>query len=141
MANNQMTNYIIPTAEDVPPIHVFFEEIPSATADTAQRNWRVAARRACSGNRERNQRRNGVSFHAIPLLPEDLFPAGALQSADEQAVDERHAGHNQVQPERKPCTVQTPPLKRLLDVLREDLHLTEPKKDAAKANADRAPCA
>ena len=28
MANNQMTNYIIPTAEDVPPIHVFFEEIP-----------------------------------------------------------------------------------------------------------------
>jgi hypothetical protein len=28
MANNQMTNYIMPTAEDVPPIHVFFEEIP-----------------------------------------------------------------------------------------------------------------
>ena len=28
MANNQMTNYIMPTSEDVPPIHVFFEEIP-----------------------------------------------------------------------------------------------------------------
>ncbi len=28
MANNQMTNYIIPTSVDVPPIHVFFEEIP-----------------------------------------------------------------------------------------------------------------
>ena len=28
MANNQMTNYIMPTAEDVPPIHVYFEEIP-----------------------------------------------------------------------------------------------------------------
>jgi CO/xanthine dehydrogenase Mo-binding subunit len=29
----------------------------------------------------------GVSFHAIPLLPEDLFPVlAALQSADEQAV-------------------------------------------------------
>ncbi len=37
MANNQMTNYIMPTAEDVPPIHVYFEEIPFATADTAQR--------------------------------------------------------------------------------------------------------
>ena len=28
MVNNQMTNYIMPTAEDVPPIHVYFEEIP-----------------------------------------------------------------------------------------------------------------
>jgi len=28
MVNNQMTNYIMPTAEDVPPIHIFFEEIP-----------------------------------------------------------------------------------------------------------------
>ena len=28
MANNQMTNYIMPTAEDVPPIHVYFEQIP-----------------------------------------------------------------------------------------------------------------
>src|SRR6266568_7144178 len=26
MANNQMTNYIMPTAADVPPIHVYFEE-------------------------------------------------------------------------------------------------------------------
>jgi CO/xanthine dehydrogenase Mo-binding subunit len=28
MANGQMTNYIMPTAADVPPIHVFFEELP-----------------------------------------------------------------------------------------------------------------
>src|SRR5208282_3194625 len=28
----------------------------------------------------------------------------------------------------KPCAVQTPPLKRLLDVLREDLHLTGTKE-------------
>ena len=28
MANNQMTNYIMPTSADVPPIRVFFEEIP-----------------------------------------------------------------------------------------------------------------
>ena len=28
MANNQMTNYIMPTAEDVPPIHIFWEERP-----------------------------------------------------------------------------------------------------------------
>ncbi len=28
MANNQMTNYIIPTAVDIPPIQVIFEEVP-----------------------------------------------------------------------------------------------------------------
>jgi len=27
--NGQMTNYIMPTSMDVPPIRVFFEEIPS----------------------------------------------------------------------------------------------------------------
>jgi CO/xanthine dehydrogenase Mo-binding subunit len=30
MANAQMTNYIIPTAADVPPIRVYFEEVPYA---------------------------------------------------------------------------------------------------------------
>ncbi len=28
MANGQMTNYIMPTAVDIPPIRVFFEEHP-----------------------------------------------------------------------------------------------------------------
>jgi CO/xanthine dehydrogenase Mo-binding subunit len=28
MINNQMTNYIMPTAMDVPPIRVYFEELP-----------------------------------------------------------------------------------------------------------------
>ncbi|HEY2433907.1 MAG TPA: xanthine dehydrogenase family protein molybdopterin-binding subunit [Vicinamibacterales bacterium] len=30
MANSQMTNYIMPTAMDVPPIRVYFEEVPYA---------------------------------------------------------------------------------------------------------------
>jgi CO/xanthine dehydrogenase Mo-binding subunit len=30
MANNQMTNYIMPTAADVPPIRVYFTEVPYA---------------------------------------------------------------------------------------------------------------
>ena len=29
MANAQMTNYIIPTSMDLPPIRVYFEETPS----------------------------------------------------------------------------------------------------------------
>ena len=28
MVNGQMTNYIMPTSMDVPPIRVFFEELP-----------------------------------------------------------------------------------------------------------------
>jgi len=36
--------------------------------------------------------------------------------------------------------VETLPMKRLLDVLREDLHLTGTKEGAAKASAAPAPC-
>jgi CO/xanthine dehydrogenase Mo-binding subunit len=28
MANNRMTNYIIPTSADIPPVRVFFQEQP-----------------------------------------------------------------------------------------------------------------
>ena len=46
MANNQMTNYIMPTAEDVPPIHVYFEEIPFRLRRIRrQRHRRIAPRR------------------------------------------------------------------------------------------------
>jgi CO/xanthine dehydrogenase Mo-binding subunit len=30
MINGQMTNYIMPTSMDIPPIRVFFEELPYA---------------------------------------------------------------------------------------------------------------
>src|SRR5439155_14137548 len=30
MSNNQLTNYIVPTSVDVPPIRVIFEEVPYA---------------------------------------------------------------------------------------------------------------
>ncbi len=40
MRNNQMTNYIMPTSADLPPIRVFFEEIrQSSTARMARREW------------------------------------------------------------------------------------------------------
>ncbi len=80
MANNQMTNYIMPTAEDVPPIHVYFEqshfphggfgakgigELPHDGPAPAILN---AIRDA-----------TGISFNAIPLLPEDLY-AGLVET-------------------------------------------------------------
>ena len=37
MANGQMTNYIMPTSVDVPPIRVFFEEVPYALGRAARK--------------------------------------------------------------------------------------------------------
>ena len=64
MANNQMTNYIMPTAEDVPPIHVFFEEIPFQLRRLWRKgHWRIAARRTRAGHSECDPDATGVSFH------------------------------------------------------------------------------
>ncbi len=37
MVNSQMTNYIIPTSADIPPIRVYFEEQPYAYGPAARR--------------------------------------------------------------------------------------------------------
>jgi len=39
MQNNQMTNYIIPTSQDIPPIRVFFEERPFGMGRMGRRDW------------------------------------------------------------------------------------------------------
>jgi CO/xanthine dehydrogenase Mo-binding subunit len=74
MANNQMTNYIMPTAEDVPPIHVYFEEIPCRFGGFGAKGIGELphdgpAPAILNGIRDAI----GVGFNAIPLLPEDLF--------------------------------------------------------------------
>ena len=51
MANNQMTNYIMPTAADIPPIRVFFEENPyaygpAARKESASCRWTARRRRS-----------------------------------------------------------------------------------------------
>jgi CO/xanthine dehydrogenase Mo-binding subunit len=74
MANNQMTNYIIPTAEDVPPIHVFFEEIPSKYGGYGAKGiGELPHDGPAPAIVNAIKDATGVSFHAIPLLPEDLF--------------------------------------------------------------------
>jgi CO/xanthine dehydrogenase Mo-binding subunit len=88
MANNQMTNYIIPTAEDVPPIHVFFEEIPFKYGGYGAKGIGELPHDGPAPaivNAIRDA--TGVSFHSIPLLPEDLFAVfAALQIVEEQAT-------------------------------------------------------
>jgi CO/xanthine dehydrogenase Mo-binding subunit len=88
MANNQMTNYIMPTAEDVPPIHVYFEEIPFRFGGFGAKGIGELPHDGPAPailNAIRDAM--GVGFNAIPLLPEDLY-AGlvARQLAEEPAL-------------------------------------------------------
>jgi CO/xanthine dehydrogenase Mo-binding subunit len=74
MANNQMTNYIMPTAEDVPPIHVFWEELPFQHGGFGAKGIGELPHDGPAPailNAIRDA--TGVSFNTIPLLPEDLF--------------------------------------------------------------------
>ena len=74
MTNNQMTNYIMPTAEDVPPIHIFFEEIPFRYgAFGAKGIGELPHDGPAPAILNAIRDATGVGFHAIPLLPEDLF--------------------------------------------------------------------
>ena len=83
--NNQMTNYIMPTSQDLPPIRVYFEEIPYAYGPYGAKgigelpmdgpapaiiNAVVAA--------------TGQEFRSIPLMPEDIF---AVLSASPTEVE------------------------------------------------------
>jgi CO/xanthine dehydrogenase Mo-binding subunit len=85
MANNQMTNYIIPTAEDVPPIHVFFEEIPFQYGGFGAKGIGELPHDGPAPailNAIRDA--IGTSFHCIPLLPEDLFIKLAAHQLEEE---------------------------------------------------------
>jgi CO/xanthine dehydrogenase Mo-binding subunit len=88
MANNQMTNYIIPTAEDVPPIHVFFEEIPFRYGGYGAKGiGELPHDGPAPAIVNAIKDATGISFHAIPLLPEDLFAGLAAHlSVEEQAT-------------------------------------------------------
>ncbi|HSZ15863.1 MAG TPA: xanthine dehydrogenase family protein molybdopterin-binding subunit [Terracidiphilus sp.] len=87
MINNQMTNYIMPTAEDVPPIHVSFVEIPfSHGAYGAKGIGELPHDGPAPAILNAIRDAIGVSFTSIPLLPEDLFARVAVSHAVEEAA-------------------------------------------------------
>ena len=87
MANNQMTNYIMPTADDVPPIHVYFEEIPFRHGGYGAKGiGELPHDGPAPAILNAIKDATGVSFHAIPLLPEDLFAGLAAQRPVEEAA-------------------------------------------------------
>jgi len=88
MANNQMTNYIMPTAEDVPPIHIYFEEIPFAHgAFGAKGIGELPHDGPAPAILNAIRAATGVAFNSIPLLPEDLFAKlGVVAAIEEPAA-------------------------------------------------------
>ncbi|HTW78319.1 MAG TPA: xanthine dehydrogenase family protein molybdopterin-binding subunit [Terracidiphilus sp.] len=88
MANNQMTNYIMPTAQDVPPIHVIFEEIPfKYGAYGAKGIGELPHDGPAPAILNAIRDATGVSFKSIPLLPEDIFAVLATRElAEEPAI-------------------------------------------------------
>jgi CO/xanthine dehydrogenase Mo-binding subunit len=88
MTNNQMTNYIMPTAADVPPIHVYFEEIPFRYGGFGAKGLGELPHDGPAPailNAIRDA--TGVNFNSIPLLPEDLYAGlAASQPVEEPAL-------------------------------------------------------
>jgi CO/xanthine dehydrogenase Mo-binding subunit len=76
MVNNQMTNYIMPTAQDVPPIHVYFEEIPFAHGGFGAKGiGELPHDGPAPAILNAIQDATGISFKSIPLLPEEIYLA------------------------------------------------------------------
>ncbi|HEY8412966.1 MAG TPA: xanthine dehydrogenase family protein molybdopterin-binding subunit [Pyrinomonadaceae bacterium] len=74
MANNQMTNYIIPTPADIPPIRVYFEENPYAYGPGGAKGiGELPMDGAAPAILNAIEDATGVSFNRIPLMPELLF--------------------------------------------------------------------
>ena len=76
MVNSQMTNYIIPTAADAPPIRVFFEEVPYAHGPAGAKGiGELPMDGTAPAIVNALENATGVSLDQIPLLPESLLEA------------------------------------------------------------------
>ena len=74
MANNQMTNYIIPTPADIPPIRVYFEENPYAYGPGGAKGiGELPMDGAAPAILNAIEHATGISFTKIPLMPERLM--------------------------------------------------------------------
>ena len=85
MQNGQMTNYIMPTSADLPPIRVYFEELGNVHgAFGAKGIGELPMDGPAPALVNAIEDALGIRFDSIPLLPEDIFSAvSAAASADE----------------------------------------------------------
>ena len=89
LANNQMTNYIIPTSADVPPMHVSFEEVPCPHGPGGAKGiGELPMDGPAPAILNAIEQATGIAFTQIPLLPEDIYermtatPASGTESLD-----------------------------------------------------------
>ena len=94
LANNQMTNYIMPTSADLPPIHVTFEEVPSPHgAFGAKGIGELPMDGPAPAILNAIEHATGISFNEIPLLPEDIFERMThIQDAGTESLNPDIAG-------------------------------------------------
>jgi CO/xanthine dehydrogenase Mo-binding subunit len=78
MQNGQMTNYIMPTSADLPPIRVFFEETGNVHAAYGAKGiGELPIDGPAPAIVNAIEDALGTHFDSIPLLPEDIFEAVA----------------------------------------------------------------
>jgi CO/xanthine dehydrogenase Mo-binding subunit len=91
MQNSQMTNYIMPTSSDLPPIRVFFEELGNIYgAYGAKGIGELPMDGPAPAIVNAVEDALGVPFDSVPLLPEDIMDgldkAGLAASSRENGV-------------------------------------------------------
>ena len=76
MANSQMTNYIMPTSSDLPPIRVYFEELGNKHgAFGAKGIGELPMDGPAPAIVNAVEDALGVPFNGVPLMPEHIFDA------------------------------------------------------------------
>ena len=142
MQNGQMTNYIMPTSADLPPIRVFFEELGNVYgAYGAKGIGELPDGRSGSGNRQCGGRRARNSFRFRSSASGRHHGCGSCRSSATKRCWLQRAGPDD-RYSRQGCakaeisftvngelkTVHAYPMERLLDVLRQQLQLTGTKE-------------
>jgi CO/xanthine dehydrogenase Mo-binding subunit len=91
MVNNQMTNYIIPTAVDVPPIQVLFEEVPyEHGAMGAKGIGELPMDGPAPAIVNAIENALGIAFDHVPLTPEDILSQLTAHAGEPQSrLDEK----------------------------------------------------
>jgi CO/xanthine dehydrogenase Mo-binding subunit len=74
MANGQMTNYIMPTAADIPPIRVYFAENPYAFGPAGAKGiGELPMDGPAPAILNAIENATGMNFASIPLMPEKII--------------------------------------------------------------------
>ncbi len=86
MANNRMTNYIIPTSADIPPVRVFFQEQPGGAGPSGAKGLgELPMDGPGPAILSAVNDALGTRIASLPVLPEDVMDALQAASAREAA--------------------------------------------------------